>query len=387
MKRINSIDFVRGLVMVIMALDHVRDLMHVSSITQDPTDLSTTTPLLFMTRWITHLCAPTFVFLSGTSAYLSLKNHGNLKASQSFLLSRGLWLIFLEFTVVNFGIWFDLHFRVVLLQVIAAIGFGFVMLSFLQKLSIKTLTIIGLIITFGHNLLQFVSFNGNPVVNFLGSYFFRSNAFQVTPQFTLVTGYPVIPWLGIMLLGFAAGKIFELPEADRKKILWQTSAGCLILFFAIRFINLYGDPAPWAVQKSLTFTFLSFINVSKYPPSLQYSLVTLGLMFLILFLAEGWKGKFIEIIKVYGKVPLFYYLIHWYLAHSIMLIMVFAQGFQAKDLIFGAFGFGRPKEGFGFELPVVYLIWLGIVISLYPLCKWYGKYKMQHRDNKLLRYL
>jgi uncharacterized membrane protein len=387
MKRINSIDFVRGLVMVIMALDHTRDLMHTTALTQNPTDLNTTTTGLFLTRWITHLCAPTFVFLSGASAYISFKKSSNLDESKRFLLSRGLWLILLEFTIINFGIWFDIHFRILMFQVIGTIGAGFIILSLLLKISPRNLGFAGLFIIFTHNLLALVGLPQSPVLGFIASLFFGPNFFQITPNFAFLVNYPIVPWLGIMLLGYGFGHFFDIPAPKRKKLFLQFGGGALLLFIILRFINIYGDPAPWSVQKTPLFTFLSFINVTKYSPSLLYTLITLGIMFLILALVDGMKNKVIDIISVYGKVPLFYYLVHWYLVHTIMLVMLSLQGFNLSDLNFAPFSFGRPQAGSGVELPIIYAIWIGVVVALYPLCLWYGKYKSAHRDNWLLRYL
>jgi uncharacterized membrane protein len=385
MKRLNNIDFTRGLIMLIMAIDHTRDLLHITSLSQDPTNLTNTTPALFLTRWITHLCAPTFVFLSGTSVWLSMRNQGNLNSSRRFLARRGLWLIILEFTIVNFGIWFDIHFRILMLQVIGAIGGGFVILSLLLKLPPKTIGIIGLVIVFGHNLIPPVSFQ-NPALTFVWSIFFQPNFFQISPNFSFLINYPIIPWLGIMLTGFACGQLFDLPDTRRKKLLLQIGLAALGLFVILRFINIYGDPAPWKSQKDFVFTLLSFINVTKYPPSLLYTLVTLGISFLVLSFSDGVQNQFTKIVSVYGKVPLFYYLIHWYLIHSLMLILVLSQGYSFKDLSFQPFAFGRPP-GFGFELGYIYLIWFAIILSLYPLCLWYSRYKASHRENVLLRYL
>ncbi len=387
-KRIHSIDFVRGLVMVIMAIDHVRDLMHVSSLSEDPTNVATTTPFLFFTRFITHFCAPTFVFLSGTSAYLSFKKQIDVKANQRFLLSRGLWLILLEYTIVNFGIWYNIHFSIIMSQVIGAIGFSFIILAALVRLSPKNIGIIGLVIIFGHDLLTPLAFAiENPSLRFITSYLFASNLFQITPHFTFLISYPIIPWLGIMLLGYASGLIFELSADKRRKLLFQIGISMLVLFTVLRWIDIYGDGAKWSVQKDAVFTFLSFINVSKYPPSLFYTLVTLGVMMLVLASVDTLKNKFVQIISVYGKVPLFYYLIHWYLVHTTMIVVLFLQGFTWEEMDFSPFSFGRPKGISGVELPMIYLIWLLIVIALFPLCKWYGDYKMTHKENKWLRYL
>jgi uncharacterized membrane protein len=385
MKRINSIDFMRGLVMIIMVLDHTRDFMHTTSITQSPTDLTTTTPMLFFTRWITHLCAPTFVFLSGTSAYVSLKNKSNFSAGRKFLFTRGVWLIILEFTLVNFGLWFDIHFQNFLFDVIAAIGFGFIILSFLLKASPKTIGIIGLIIIFSHNLFSFIPL-GNTLSENILSALFVPKVFPLTSTRMFIVGYPPIPWLGVMLVGFACGKLFQHSIEARKKIFVKIGVAALSLFVLLRFINIYGDPAPWSKQKDALYTFLAFINVTKYPPSLLFCLLMLAFMFLIFALIEGVKNKYTNVVETYGKVPLFYFVVHWYILHPIVFVMVYLQGFKTSDMVFG-FNFGRPKEGSGVNLWLIYLVWIGVVILMYPLCEWYGKYKKQHREKKWLSYL
>ena len=419
MKRILSIDIARGLVMVIMALDHTRDLLHVDSLTQSPTDLATTTPILFFTRWITHLCAPSFVFLSGTSAWLSVHRQRTAPATSAatrtpgtpgssirrHFLIRGIWLIILEFTIVNFALWWDIHFRIIMFQVIATIGFGFVALAFLYRLSPKILAGIGLLIIFGHDLLSPVMLPVNPTARILLSLLFSNGLFPITPNFSLLIAYPVIPWLGILLTGFAAGRIFGMPAEKRKQLLLRGGFAAIGLFLLLRLGNFYGDPAPWTVQRNWIYSVLSFFNVSKYPPSLLYTLITLGLLFLFLaFLTHGAaspyegregaasphdskEGVFGRILAVYGKVPLFYYLIHWYVLRCAMFIMVFAEGFHIRDLIFTPFQFGRPAKGSGLPLAGVYAVWLTIVVLLYPLCRWYGRYRAAHPEKTLLRYL
>jgi uncharacterized membrane protein len=370
-----------------MALDHVRDFMHTTSMSQSPTNLQTTTTLLFMTRWMTHLCAPTFVFLSGVSAYISFKRNNNISQSRSFLLKRGIWLVIMEFTFINFALWYDLHFRFMIMEVISAIGLSFIILSFLLKLPSRIIGIAGLLIIFCHNLLQGITIPANPIAISFSSILFRPFLMQVTPGFSFYTAYPLLPWLGVMLTGFACSEFFEIPAEKRNKIFLRVGLAALALFAVIRFINIYGDPSRWSYQKSALFSFLSFINTTKYPPSLVFILLFLGITFLVLFISEKVNNRFTEILSVYGKVPLFYFIIHLFIIHSLMFVMLYIQGFSNKDLLFGAFNNGRPKAGGGVELPVIYLIWMGVVLLLYPLCKWYGRYKSEHKENQILRYL
>lgn len=260
MKRVNSIDIVRGIVMIIMALDHVRDLIHVNSITQNPVDLQTTTPITFFTRWITHLCAPTFVFLAGTSVYLASKNKG-LSESRSFVIKRGIWLIVLEFTLVNFALWFDFGVHILIFEVIAAIGFGFIILGLLIKLSPKTLGVIGIVIIFGHNLFPLLPFAEGSIIKTILTPFFGFAAYPITAKTTFIMGYPPIPWLGIMLVGYAAGTFFELDSEMRKKRFLQIGIASLLLFVILRFVNIYGDSVPWTFQPDGVYTLLSFFNM------------------------------------------------------------------------------------------------------------------------------
>ena len=365
--------------MIIMALDHVRDLMHVNSVTQSPTDLSTTTPMVFFTRWITYLCAPIFVFLAGTSAYISFKNKKNIPQSRKFLLKRGFWLILLEFTLVNFGLFFDIGFHNFIFEVIAAIGFGFIILALLLNSSLKMISITGLVIMFCHNLLPFIPFAEGSIIKTVLSPLFAPGAFLITPKTNFIIGYPPVPWLGIMLLGFASGKLFELPANKRKSIFLKIGSGALLLFVLLRFINIYGDPSLWSYQKNALYTFLSFMNITKYPPSLLFCLITLGIMFFILSFAERVKNRFANIVSVYGKVPLFYFLVHFYLIHLTLIVLMFFQGFHWSQMDFASGTFGRPKGAeSGVGLWAIYLIWICVVLILYKPCLWFGKYKAGH---------
>lgn len=384
MKRIRSIDLVRGIVMIIMALDHTRDLFHITAVTHDPLDLSTTTPALFFTRWITHICAPGFVFLSGVSAYISLKARNDFAASRRFLLKRGIWLIILELTIVNFGIWFDLRFSVFLFQVIGAIGFSFIILALLLKQSTTTIGITGLMIIFFHNL--FILIPDGQLKTIL-SPFFASSLIPITPNTSFLLAYPPIPWLGIMLAGFAFAPQLLKPQVNRPKLFIRIGLACLLLFIMLRFVDVYGDPSPWATQATTVYTLMSFLNLTKYPPSLLYDLATLSLVFLLWAAAEKVRfTRVISAIEIYGRVPLIYYLIHWYILHLLMFVLLYAQGFTINDFVFG-FNFGRPQVTNGLPLWGVYVVWICVVSALYPLCRWYNRYKATHRENHLLRYL
>ncbi|WP_207514737.1 DUF1624 domain-containing protein [Longitalea luteola] len=384
MKRIYSIDLIRGIVMIIMALDHVRDLLHTTSLTDLPTNLKTTTPALFFTRWITHLCAPTFVFLSGTSAFLSMKSRQDIRASRRFLLTRGLWLIVLEFTLVNFGLLFDIHFKILIFEVIATIGFGFIILALLLTCSLRTIGIIGLSILFLHNLAPLVPGSETALFKKILMPFFAPGAFPFAGDRLFIMTYPPVPWLGILLTGFAAGRFFAMETP--KPFFLKVGIASMGLFILLRVLNIYGDPVPWATQKNGVYTFLSFMNVTKYPPSLQFCLLFVGVLFLLTCALQGIRNKLTEVISIYGKVPLFYFLIHFYIIHLLVFVMVYMQGFTSADMVFG-FNFGRPKSGSGLDLWAIYVVWLAIVAVMYPLCKWYAGYKENNKGKKWLRYL
>jgi uncharacterized membrane protein len=387
MKRLESIDAVRGFVMIIMALDHVRDLMHIDSITQSPTDLTTTTPLLFVTRWITHLCAPIFVFLAGTSVYLLLQKKGNVGEVRKLTIKRGLWLILLEFTLVNFAIFFDVGFNTLLFEVIASTGFGFIMLSLLFKVPSKYVGLLGLVIVCLHNALPLIPLSNDSVIKLVLSPLFNPTAVPLFAGKVFVIGYPPIPWLGIMLLGFATGPLFGLLPEKLKSIFIKIGLSTLLLFFAIRFINIYGDSTPWSTQESGMLTFLSFMNVSKYPPSLVFCLITLSIMFLLLASSDTWSDSVKKYIIVYGKVPLFYFIVHFYLIHCLTILMLSFQGFDFTQMEFATGTFGRPK-GVASGLPLwsIYLVWLLVVVMLYKPCEWFGQYKATH-NHWWLRYI
>ena len=391
-RRIESVDILRGIVMVIMALDHVRDGVHRGAFTDDPLNLATTTPALYFTRWITHFCAPVFIFLSGTSIYLqSLRK--TKKELSLFILKRGLWLIVAEWTIIAFGWTFNPFFNFIPFQVIWAIGISMVVLSGIILLPFKAILAMGLVIVFGHNLLDIPEAAEGFKAGFLWDLLHHGHfaMYSFAPNHFLAIVYPFVPWTGLMMLGYCFGKFFVPAfSAERRKKIFIILGTALVLFFVIlRYSNLYGDPHPWTVQKNQLYTFLSFINVHKYPGSLLYMCVTIGISILFLGLIDKVKNGFTNIMVVYGRTAFFYYIAHLYLIHLIYTILFFARGHSMQDAIASMqnlpFLFVIPGEGYG--LGTVYLVWIVVVILLYPVCKWYDNYKTNHKEKWWLSYL
>lgn len=372
--------------MMTMALDHTRLYFHLGSFTNDPTDLETTTPALFMTRFITHFCAPVFIFLTGTSASLYGQNKPK-KTLSKFLFTRGLWLIFVEIIIMNFLWWFNPAYPFINLQVIWAIGLSMVFLSFLIYLPKKLLILISLIIVFGHNLLDNIHVEGDSFTSMLW-YMFHQLKFP--PEGRIIFYYPVLPWIAVMALGYCFGSMFHkgFDPIKRKKVLIMLGLSTIFLFVLIRSINIYGDMQPWSQQKDLLFTFFSFMNVSKYPPSLLYILITIGPTFLVLYLLEGLKTKATDFLLVFGRVPFFYYLMHIFLIHSAALITLLLLQKDWTLMIFDMTSITTNKlADYGYSLGVVYVVWILIVLLLYPMCYKYMRYKLEHPQKWWLSYL
>ncbi len=388
--RINSIDVLRGIVMVIMALDHTRDFFHISANLDDPLNLKTTTPLLYFTRWVTHFCAPVFVFLSGISIYLqSLRK--TKKELSSFLIKRGLWLIFVEVAIVTLGITFDPGYHFIVLQVIWAIGISMVILGLLIWLPLSMILISGLIIVFGHNILDTYESAKDFKAGIIWEFLHRGGVKPYGTNRFLGVFYPFLPWTGLMMVGYCAGTFFtsRVSALRRKKILLFIGIGLILFFVVIRFINTYGDPNPWTVQKDNLYTFLSFMKVHKYPPSLLYLCITIGPALILLAFLEKIKNGFTNVMSIYGRTAFFYYILHFYLIHLLSSITFFARGHSFQDAINSMqnlpFMFVVPGEGF--DLGIVYLVWAAVVIALYPLCKRYDRYKKSHKEKWWLSYL
>ena len=382
-QRIASIDILRGLVMLIMAIDHVRDFFHYGH--PEPTDLAITTPFLFFTRFITHFCAPTFVFLSGMSAYLAGTRRTKNEMT-SFLIKRGLWLIAVELILITLAITFNPLYNIFVFQVIWAIGGSMILLGLLIRLGtpLKVIGVIGAILFFGHDIIDTVhvavidkTFAGKLLISGQGF----GDFWALTPTRGFLMAYALLPWAGIMMMGYAFGSLYAktYDAAKRRKTLLYSGLGLLGIFFILRHFNIYGDPSEWHFQKTTALSIISFLNVSKYPPSLLYSSVTVGTAMVILSFTENIKNKFTGILYVYGNVPFFYYLCHWYLIRLTTVIVFFATGHNSSQIY-------NPHQGpimfqpddMGFGLGGVYLIWFIVVLILYFPCRWYSKYKQTH---------
>jgi uncharacterized membrane protein len=388
-KRITSIDLLRGLIMIIMALDHVRDYFHKDAFLYDPLDLIQTSVVLFFTRWVTHFCAPIFVLLAGTSAFLSGQRKTK-KQLAAFLVKRGIWLIILEETFINFSWFFNTQFSFFIFGVIWVLGLSMICLAALIFLPWKWILGIGLLMVFGHNLLDTVHFDSHNLAGFLWGAIHERKVFAIGGA-KIGEGYQFIPWAGVMAIGYCLGKIFsnDFGASRRKKILLQLGIGSWILFIILRSINKYGNLYPWTTQISDVRTFLSFLDITKYPPSLDYLLVTEGFAFIFMALTENISNRFTKIIAVYGRVPMFYYIIHIWLIHFFALILVVLQGHPWTDMTaFTSWVDGMPNlKGYGLPLGGVYIVWITLVVLLYPLCKKYDGYKSSHRDKWWLSYL
>ena len=387
--RIESIDILRGVVMVIMALDHVRDYFHYGSFFIDPTNLQTTTPLLFFTRFITNFCAPVFVFLSGTSAFLYGSNKSK-PALFKFLFTRGIWLIFLEI-VVNTFIWtFDVTYSLQIFQVIFAIGFSMICLSFLIYLPKKVILLVGIILIAGHNALDNIVMQGQNFKSIIWYFLHQDNALVYGSNHMVILHYPLIPWIGLMALGYLFGSFYkkDFDVSLRKKWLLRLGLGSLFLFVILRGFNLYGDLMPWSVQDTTTKSILSFFKVTKYPPSLLFLCITLGPAMLFLYAFENTKNKITDFFLVFGRVPLFYYFLHMLVIHILAIIGILIFGGNWQDMIVTGKSFmSETLKTYGYSLFIVYVVWISVVLLLYPLCKKYMTYKSNNKDKWWLSYL
>ena len=383
--RLNAIDLLRGIVMVLMALDHTRD--YFSNAMFDPTDLTKTNTLLFLTRWVTHFCAPVFIFLAGTGAFLSTLRGKTQRELARFLLTRGLWLVVLELTVVRCLGWqfnFDYHWMFGL--VIWAIGWSMVALAGLIFLPPRALAVFSLVMILGHNLLDKIRPESLGALSWLWKLLHVPGEVEPLAGVHFAVGYPLIPWIGVMAAGYVFGQLLLREPQQRQKLLWRLGAALTLAFVVLRAVNVYGDASPWAVQKNWWFTVFSFLNCTKYPPSLLYLLMTLGPALMALAWLDKTSGKWRQPFLIIGRVPLFYYLLHLPLIHLTSVIFSWIRyGHPDKSLFENPPAPSVPSD-FGYNLPVVYLVWIGVVVLLYPVCRWFADLK-KRRQEAWLSYL
>ena len=387
--RIESIDFLRGMVMVIMALDHVRMYFGYGTWYSEPTNLGTTTPLLFFTRWITHFCAPVFVFLAGTSAFLYARKRGAIKETAWFLLTRGLWLVLVELVVVNFAWTFDITYSFRLLQVIWAIGISLIVLSALVFLPNSVILVVGIIFVFGHNLLDSVTVAGSLPQDLLWYTLHQPNTVSIDG--TLISFvYPVLPWIGLMALGYVFGTFYqnEFPAEQRRRWLLAIGIGATVLFLLLRGFNLYGEPRQWRALDSALFSLMSFLNTTKYPPSLHFLLMTTGPALIFLAAIEAFGNRLPRPLIVFGRAPFFFYVVHLYIIHALAMLLLVIQGREWSEYILSATGIRSGSlSDFGVGLGAVYFIWIIVILLLYPLCRWYQKMREDNPARWWLSYL
>ena len=372
--------------MIIMALDHVRDFVHAGAMTFSPEDLARTTPLLFFTRWVTHLCAPTFFLLAGFGAFFRLQRTGSKNELSWFLLTRGLWLIVIELTLMRLAMNFTFSTAYpLLLLILWALGLAMIALAALIHLPPRVLAVVSLAIIASHNLLDGIQARQLGDYAPLWNILHQQGVFRLAGM-VVVVAYPVLPWIGVMAAGFCAGELFWLEPAHRRRVFVTIGVACLALFVVLRAINGYGDPAPWSMQSTAPMTVVSFFRATKYPPSLDFLLMTLGPAFLALAALDGRSLSPANPLLAIGRVPFFYYVIHFWLIHLVASAMAWIRyGTASFAYLFHPLpSMGGPRQlfppDFGYPLWVTYAVWIGVVCAMYPLCLWFSRLKARRRE-------
>jgi uncharacterized membrane protein len=384
--RVTAIDALRGGVMVLMALDHVRDFVHRAAMTSSPTDLATTTPAIFLTRWVTHICAPVFMFTAGLGAYLWWRRGATRPQLSRFLATRGLWLVGLELTVMRLAYNFNLSQTYpVLLIVLWVLGLCMICLAALVWLPIRVLGLASVVIIGLHNCLDSLTAAQLGVAPGLWNLIHQPGVFLLA-GLPIIVAYPLVPWVAVIALGFSFGPLFALDRPVRRRYLAMCGAAAIVAFLVVRALNGYGDPVPWSSQSSSTYTILSFLNTTKYPPSLAFLLMTLGPAALALAWLDRPTLTPSNPLVVFGRVPLFYFVVHFYAAHLIADVLA-ALRYGGRSLAFlfqpvPSMGGSRQlfPPDFGYDLLVVYVVWALLVVALYPVCRWFAGLRQRRRD-------
>lgn len=372
-RRLESIDLVRGVVIALMALDHTRDFLGAS--TQNPRDV--TDAALFLTRWVTHLCAPTFILLAGVSAHLYGVRGRSAWETSRFLLTRGLWLVFVEFTIVSFG-WNLTVTGPFVAQVIWAIGISMLVLAGLVQLPRWAIAIIAVALVGGHDLLDAVRAESLGSAGWIWHVLHQPGRLPLSSRLDLLVIYPLLPWPGVMALGYLLGPLFRREPVARRRVLLGAGAALLAGFFVLRAVGAYGDPTPWHPQSTALATVLSFLDCEKYPPSLLYLMMTLGPALLLLALFERVEGRAARWFTTFGRVPFLFYVAHIPLIHLVAVALAF---FTVGDVAWLVGTVVPPKPpGYGLPLPGVYVAWVALLLALYPVCRWFGALKARRHD-------
>jgi uncharacterized membrane protein len=378
-RRVEAVDLLRGAVMVLMVLDHTRDYFGDASV--DPTDLSRVSPALFLTRWVTHFCAPGFAFLAGTGAYLAGSRGRSRGDLASFLASRGLWLIFLELTVVRLGLFFDAVNAPVILTVLWSIGASLVVLAGLVYLPSRLVGALGVLLIATHGLFGAVApGSGSPAaVQAATALLLRPGLVPLTGGVTVLVAYPLLPWLGVVAAGYGFGEVIRLEPGRRRRVMAITVIVMTAAFVILRAWGGYGDPRPWTTQATPLLTGLSFINCTKQPPSLLFVLMTLvpAIAALAVIDRVGVRGPVGRALVTLGRVPLFYFLLQWYVIHGLAVLLGILRGLPVAWM-FSAGALGPPPEGWALGLLGVYAAWAAVLAVLYGPCRWFAGMKARH---------
>jgi uncharacterized membrane protein len=377
--RVRSIDIVRGAVMILMALDHVRDW--VTNVRFQPEDLARSSAALFATRWVTHFCAPTFFFLAGVGIGIARSKSGSGEGLSRFLVTRGVWLLILELVITPIGWQFGFQLIPAFALVLWALAWSMMAMVLLIRVRAGVLAALALAMIAGHNLFDSVRAGDAGALAIVWR-LLHVPGFAVPG--VLFTAYPLVPWVAVMVLGTVAAGVYEWPPERRRRVLMRSGAAAIAAFVVLRAINGYGNPVPWSHQRTAALTVASFLNVLKYPPSLDYLLMTLGPMLIVLAAVEQASGPVARWLSVYGRVPLFFYVVHIFVAHAIAVLLAFAQS-GAPRRIPVVTDPGSIPPWYGVPLPGVYLAWAAVVALMYYPCRRMALLKNTHR-NWWLRY-
>jgi uncharacterized membrane protein len=377
-RRVDAVDVLRGAVMVLMVLDHTRDYFGDASI--DPTDLSRVGPAMFLTRWVTHFCAPVFAFLAGTGAYLAGSRGRSRRDLARFLASRGIWLIFLELTVVRLGLFFEPVNAPVILTVLWSIGASFVVLAGLAFLPSRVVGALGVLLIATHGMVSgLLPDKGTAAFQAASALLLRPGLLPLPGGVNVLVGYPLLPWLGVVAAGYGFGEVIRLDPARRRRIMWVSGVAMTVAFVILRAWGVSVDPRPWTTQVTPLMTGLSFINCTKQPPSLLFVLMTLGPAIAALAVIDrvGIRGPLGRAVVTVGRVPLFYYLLQWYVIHGLAVLAGLSRGLPVAWM-FSAAALGPAPEGWALGLPGIYAAWAVVLAVLYLPCRWFAGVKARH---------